>query len=221
MMLQHYLKIADVVVSWWPRQAEIYKTMMGKKSRIEVVPMGVDKTFWTPVETRGKWTGTPSLLTAENCHYIKWPLDLFTLWPWVFDKIPNATLHAHYLPRDQHKWFMPMINSSGAAYKMFTSAMPLAPADLKNAFASTDFYIGLVRYGDFNRICLEAKACGAKVISYSGNEYSDYWLPEGDQRVMQAELVKILKGEVEPRQTKPVDDISVTVEMMKGIYESL
>jgi hypothetical protein len=99
--------------------------------------------------------------------------------------------------------------------------------DLRNVFNSVDYYIGLVRYGDFNRISMEAKASGCKLISYTGNPYADYWLPEGDQRTMAGELIKILKGEVKPRANQTLEpilevpDISETAAEMIKIYEGL
>jgi len=221
MMLMNYLRIADATVTWWPRHQAILKSMANKNTRVELVPMGVDTSTFKPMPTRGKYAGNPSVFTAENCHYIKWPLDLFMLWPWVVKEIPDAVLHAHYLPRDQHRWFMPLVYSNGTAYKSYLSGTPLAQEDLINAFCSTDFYIGLVRYGDFDRLAMEAKACGAKLISYRGNEYADYWITEGDQREMAKELVAILKGEVEPRKCLPANDISETVKAMVALYESL
>lgn len=221
MMAQHFLNVSDAVVTWWERSRDIWQSMCHKNAKVHYVPMGVDKEFWQPVQTRGKYAGTPSLFTAENCHYIKWPLDLFYLWPWVLKEIPTAVLHVHYLPRDQHRWFFPLINANGASYKSYISAPPLDKPELKNAFCSTDFYIGLVRYGDVNKICLEAKSCGAKVISYAGNEWADYWITEGDQRNMTKELLAILKGETQPRQSKPIPDISETAKGMIEVYESL
>jgi len=221
MMAQHYLQIADAVVTWWPRHQKIWKSLCDKHTRVEIVPMGIDTKVFKPQPTRGKWAGVPSLLTAENCHYIKWPLDLFILWPWVTEEIPDAVLHAGYLPRDQHRWFFPLINRNGASYKMHVSGNAFEQPELINAYCSTDFYIGLVRYGDFDRMTMESKACGAKLISYRGNEYADYWITEGDQREMAKELIAILKGEVEPRQPTPPNDISATVDKMVEIYESL
>lgn len=81
---------------------------------------------------------------------------------------------------------------------------------------------GLVRYGDHNRLSLEANASGCKTISYKGNVYSSYWIDEGDQREMAKRLIAILKGEVEPRPDKrEVADISITAQAMKEIYESI
>jgi hypothetical protein len=221
MMLMHYMQIADVTTVWWPRHKAIYDTMCDKNTRVEVVPMGIDLDVWKPMESRGKWAGEPSVLTAENCHYIKWPLDLFILWPWIVKEIPSAVLHAAYLPRDQHRWFMPLVMRNGAAYKMYISGDPLAQPELINALCSTDFYIGLVRYGDFDRLTMEAKACGAKLISYAGNEYADYWITEGDQRIMAQELLAIMRGETEPRTPLPVNSIDTTVAKIVEIYESL
>ena len=221
MMLLHYLQVCDVTVTWWPRHQAILQSLSDKGSRVEIVPMGVDTTVFRPEVSRGKWVGSPSVLTAENCHYIKWPLDLFILWPWVVKELPNASLHAHYLPRDQHRWFMPLVYRNGTAYKCYLSGDPLSQSDLINAMNSVDFYIGLVRYGDFDRLAMEAKACGCKLISYAGNEYADYWITEGDQRRMAEELVAILSGQVTARESLPAVDISQTAEAMVKIYESL
>ncbi len=222
MMLMHYLQTADVTVTWWPRHRAILQCIGGRHARVEPVPMGIDKTAFAPMPTRGRWVGEPSVLTAENCHYIKWPLDLFMLWPWVFKDVPKATLHSWYLPRDQHRWFMPLVYSNGTAYKSFLSPAPLSQPDLVNAFCSVDFYIGLVRYGDFDRLTMECKSCGCKLISYAGNEYADYWITEGDQRIMAEQLVKILQGETPPRPNPLAPpDISETATAMAKIYETI
>ncbi len=221
MMLMKYLQIADATVTWWPRHQKILKSLCDKHTRVEIVPMGVDTDKFKPTLSMGKWAGNPSVLTAENCHYIKWPLDLMFLWPWVVEEIPGAVCHFQYLPRDQHRWFMPLAMRNGCAYKSYITGNALTHEGLINAFCSTDFYIGLVRYGDFDRIAMEAKACGAKLISYRGNEYADYWITEGDQREMAKELVAILKGEVEPRKVTPANDISMTAHAMVNLYESL
>jgi hypothetical protein len=88
-------------------------------------------------------------------------------------------------------------------------------------FNSVDYFIGLVRYGDFNRISLEANATGVKTISYSGNPYSDFWVPEGDQREIAKVLVEILNGNVEPRKKDIVPDIEETAKGMVKIYERI
>jgi hypothetical protein len=68
---------------------------------------------------------------------------------------------------------------------------------------------------------LESNACGTKTISYTGNEYSDFWLPEGDQREIAKLLLSILKGDVAPREKRPVEDVSVTAQGMKALYERI
>jgi len=93
--------------------------------------------------------------------------------------------------------------------------------DLLNVFRSVDYYIGLVRYGDFNRISLEANASGCKTISYRGNPYSDYWLTEGDQRIIATELIEILSGRVPPRDKSIVPDITETSKAIIDVYKSL
>ena len=99
--------------------------------------------------------------------------------------------------------------------------MVFSPDQLRNAFCSTDFFLSLVRYGDTNRLCLEAAACGANVISYVGNPNADYWIHEGDQRGIAAELIEIGKGLRKPVPKTIPPDISETAAAMKAIYDSM
>lgn len=219
-LVNYWIQRADIVCSFWPRHADIYRTFAPKQN-IKVIPMGVDKEFWAGGESRGKWAGSPSVFNAENGHSIKWPLDVFLAWPFVADSMPDAILHAHYLPFDMHRFWYPLLYLNGTAYKSFTSGNFISQGDLRNAFKSSDFYLSPVRYGDYNTICLEAKAAGSKVISYRGNVYADYWITEGDQREMAHSLIEIFKGNVSPRQTDTIPDILDTAKAMKGIYEDL
>lgn len=222
MLVQYNLQHADAICTFWPRHQAILKSLCDKRTPVNCLPLGVDKSFWCPGDSAGKYAGAPSVFTAENCHQIKWPLDLFIAWPWVYPNVKGAPcLHAAYLPLDQHRWFFPLINRNGSHYGMHVTSGAFEPHALRNVFRSVDFYIGLVRYGDFNRISLEANASGCRTISYAGNPHSDFWLPEGDQRTIAAELVKILNGETEPRAKTPVPDISETCKLTKALYESL
>jgi hypothetical protein len=222
MLMQHGLRTSDATVTFWERHAWFYKSMSDKNTKIHCFPLGVDKSFWKPQASRGKCAGEPSVFSCENCHYIKWPLDLLMLWPFVYPKVaPNPSLHVLYLPFDMHRWFFPLANRNGSAYGSHLTAVTLGAADLVNTFNSIDYQIGLVRYGDFNRVSLEANACGATSISYRGNPYADFWLTEGDQRVMADELIAILNGQVEKRKKDEVPDISVTAAAMKELYGSL
>lgn len=220
MLVQHWLQTADACVTFWPRHQAIWQSLCDKHTLVDLVPLGVDKAFWRPVPSQGRYAGTPSVFTAENPHYMKWPLDLFILWPWVYPQVKgNPLLHAAYMANDQARWFFPLVNRNGTSYAAHLSSLVFGHEALRNIFCSIDYYIGLVRYGDFNRLSLEANASGAKTISYAGNPYSDYWLPEGDQRVMAEQLIKILNGETEPRQKDTPPDISETAKGMLGIYE--
>lgn len=221
MLLQYWLQTADARVTFWPRHKAIYHSLSDNGTKIHCLPLGIDKSFWKPIESRGKFLGAPSVFSSENPHYIKWPLDLLIAWPWVRKELPESWLHLTYMVRDQHKWFYPLANRNGASYAGYVSDVVFQGEDLRNAFVSTDYYIGLVRYGDFNRVCLEASACGSKVISYEGNPYADYWVPEGDQRTIASRLIEILSGKVEARKKEEVPDASVTAEGMKAIYEGV
>lgn len=221
MLVLHWLKRSDALVTFWPRQQELWQTMVDKGRTVHCVPMGVNTDYWQPIQSQGKYAGTPSVLTAENCHYIKWPLDLILMWPLVTNVVKDARLHLVYLPRDQHRWWAPLMFANGAAFKTYMTGDAFAKDTLRNAFCSTDYYCGLVRYGDVNRVCLEAKASGAKVISFRGNEYADFWISEGDQRLQKEEMVAILRGDVAPRETKPVPHIRDTAAGMIQVYTSL
>jgi len=71
-------------------------------------------------------------------------------------------------------------------------------------------------------MALEVKATGCKLISYIGNPYADYWVPEGDQRVIAARLIGILRGDVSPREdAQQVPDIVETAKGMLSLYERL
>jgi len=222
MLIQHWLQTADALVTFWSRHQAIWKSLCDKNTIVDLVQLGVDKTFWKKQPSRGKFAGDPSLFTSENAHYIKWPLDLFILWPWVYPYVKgNACLHAAYLPRDVHRWFFPLVNRNGASYASHITPITFSHEDLVNTLNSVDYYIGLVRYGDFNRMSLEANASGTKTISYEGNIYSDFWVTEGDQREIANRLIRILNNEVEPRIKEPVPDIIDTAKAMIKIYERI
>ncbi len=221
MMAQYWLQHCDLTITFWPRHQQIWQSLCDKRTRVECIPMGVDKEWWKPQASGGRYAGSPSVFTAENQYEIKWYLDLFILWPWITQKLHTARLHAIYLPNDQHRWFFPLVNRNGCSFHSYIGPQVFSRENLRNAFCSTDFVIGLVRYGDFDRLSLEANACGAKTISYRGNPFSDYWITEGDQRTMAEELQAILEGKVEARQKTPVAEASEMAKAMLKIYESL
>lgn len=212
---------ADATVTFWDRHAYIWKILC-PKSRIETIPMGVNKGFWKPVASLGKWVGNPSLFTCENCHQIKWPLDLILAYPIVMEANPEAVVHIHYLPLNSHRFWYPLMSASGVMYKSFSSGTYFTPDQLRNAFCSVDYYVSLVRYGDFNSVCLEAKACGCKVISYKGNNYADYWIEEGDQRQIALQLDDIINRRTRPREDiTPVPSLEDMTKSMVELYQSL
>lgn len=221
MLMQHWLQVADARVTFWPRHQAIYQTMVDKGTTVHCVPMGVDRRFWTPGPSRGKWGGAPSIFTAENSHRGKWPLDALLLWPWVAARHDAATLHVSCLAQDQHRWWFPLVNRNGAHFRAHLTDIKWGPDDLRNVFRSTDFFLGLVEYGDHNHLSMQAAATGVPTISYRGNVYADYWLTQGDQRVMADELSAILAGDVAPRAKESVPDIQDTAKAMVEIYEAI
>jgi len=222
MLIQYWLQHSDAIVTFWPRHEAIWRSLCDKRTIVKHVTLGLDKTFWKKIPSEGKYAGNPSVLTCENNYSIKWPLDLFIAWPWVQREVDGARLHATNLPTDVHRWFFPLVNRNGASFSSYISPTRFNHVALRNALNSVDFYCGLVRYGDFNRMSLEAATASCKTISYAGNPYADYWVREGDQRVLAKELTAILKGDVEPRADKEsVPDIDETAKQMKELYEML
>jgi hypothetical protein len=220
--MQHWLKTADARITFWPRHQWILQQMVDKGTKVHLAPLGVDREFWAGGVTRGKYAGAPSVLSAENAHYIKWPYDLGTIWPTIASELDEATLHLLYLPRDMHRWFFPWFNAIGTSWRAHISSMTQDHATLRDTLKSVDFYCGLVRYGDFNHMSMQVSAAGgAKLISYRGNPYADFWITEGDQREMAKELIAILKGEVTPREKTAVPDLADTAAAFKAIYEEI
>lgn len=222
MLMQHDLQCAHARVTFWERHAAIYRTMVDWGTTVHCVPMGVDRAFWAAGASRGKYAGTPSVWTGENQHAIKWVLDLALMWPWIAEAVEGVCLHACYNPFDQHRYLFPLVHRNQAYYTAHFGAWTYPHDELRNIWKSVDFFIGLVRYGDANRLCLEANAAGAPTISYRGNPYSSYWVPEGDQRETAKEVIRILRGEVEPRaDRRPVPDMMETAAQFQAIYEGI
>lgn len=223
MLSQNQLRRATVCLTFFERQWRIWQSMCQLGRRVDLVTLGVDKSFWKKVESRGPYAGKPSVFTCENQYSHKWPLDLWFVWgQWIREEMPEATLHCIYTPANTHRWVYPLVNMNGTSYGSYITGDVFQPTELRNAFVSTDFFIGLVRNGDANRVSLEANASGAKTISYRDNPYSDFWIDEGDPfKYLVPQLLKIFKGETEPRQKKEVPDISVTVQEMVEIYKRL
>lgn len=219
MLSKYRIDHCDATVTFWPRHAYIWGSL-NPKAKIHVIPMGVDLDHWKPVPTKGKWSGTPSLFTCENSHAIKWPLDIILAFP-IVAKATKAILHTHYIPMDQHRWWFPLMQANGTSYRSYSSGMYFDADTLRNAFASVDYYINPVRYGDFNSVGIEAAASGAKIISYRGNPYAHYWLTEGDQRTMAQEMIDIFEGKTPPREIQKIASVHQMAQEMKKIYESL
>lgn len=223
MLIQYWLQHADAIVTFWPRHQAIWKSLCDKRTLVECFPLGVDKLFWNDrVPSQGKFVGNPSVLTCENNYSIKWPLDLFMAWPWVQREVHSVRLHATNLPQNVHRCFFPLVNRNGSSFSCYISATRFSHMELRNALNSVDYYVGLVRYGDFNRMSLEAASCKCKTISYEGNPYADFWISEGDQRRIALQLTDIFRGDAVPRADKePVPDIAETGKKMVDLYERL
>ena len=219
MLSKYRLDHCDATVTFWPRHEYIWGSM-NPKAKIHVIPMGIDTDFWTPTPSTGKWSGSPSLFTCENSHAIKWPLDIILAFPLLM-KRTKAILHTHYIPMDQHRWWFPLMQANGTSFRSYSSGMYFDQNTLRNAFNSVDYYINPVRYGDFNSVGLEAAASGAKVISYRGNPYAHYHIPEGDQREIAETLIAIFEGKIEPRKIDPISNVADMAREMFKIYETL
>lgn len=224
-LLKHWLRESDATVTFWERHASFYRSLMPKRARdtVHVVPLGVDRAFWAAGTSHGAYLGEPSVWTSENQARIKWMLDLIIAWPLVNKEIPQAYLHAHYIAGNLHRWFIDLANDNDCAFKAHLSAATYAHEQLRDMWRDLDFFLSPVRYGDHNNIFMQAAATGLiKTVSYTGNEYADFWIAEGDQRAMANALIPIFKGDVEPRADKlPVPDLADMGKAMLAVYESL
>ncbi len=221
MLLSYWLHKADAHVTFWPRHQALYQTMVDKNTLVDCVPLGVDRVWWDAALNVEKVPGNPALWSGENPHPIKLPLDLILAWPLVYPELDGAALYMDYLVTDMHRQFAPLIQRNCAGYGMHWSDSKWSHEQLRNLFRGLDYFIGPVRYGDFNMVSHHANAAGAKTISYPGNPYSDFWVHEGDHRMLAADLVKILKGETAPRDKEPVPDVTETADAMRAIYERI
>jgi hypothetical protein len=222
MLMQHWLKTADARITFWDRHKWFYDQMLTTGSRpTDCIPMGVDTAFWRKGETRGKFSGEPSLFYAENPHYIKWVYDLMVALPTIAKDHPGLMLHAIYQVKDHHRALFPLANAMGASFQSHIFPGTFDQEGLRNAFLSTDYAVGLVRYGDLNHLSLQANAVGAKTISYAGNPHAMYWVTEGDQREIAREMSAILAGDVEPRVQTPVPDVAEMAQAMVNVYTEI
>lgn len=222
MLTQHWLKVADARVTFWDRHKWIYDQMLSTGARkCDLVPMGVDLAFWREGQSAGKYSGEPSLFYAENPHYIKWNYDLLTALPTIAERHPGLMLHAIYQVRDHHEVQMPWFHQLGASFQTIYAASTFDKVGLRNAFQSTDYMVGLVRYGDLNHLSLEANAAGANTISYKGNPHARWWIEEGDQREIAKQMSAILAGEVQPRDQTPVPDVAETAKAFIDLYRAI
>lgn len=224
MLLKNWLHEADATVTFWHRHQWVYQQMVPKAARpsIHFVPLGVDTAFWRGGTCRGKYAGEPSVWMSENQHRIKWGLDVLMAWPAIRQALPLARLHANYIPTGLLKIFYDLTTTNGAGYTSWLASATYDHANLRDIFASVDFLVSPVRYGDHNNLFMQAAAAGMQTVSYPGNEYADYWMPQGDQREMAKALIPILRGDVDPRPDKlPVPELEDMGRAMIAVYESL
>jgi len=218
-MLGYYLRVASAVVTFWPRQEFIFKKMTSVP--VFCVPLGIDTKYWMPVAKQKLLAGEPAIMTSENCHFCKWPIDLMFMWDSVVKVLPSARVHFTNIPYDQHRWWLPLSYLTKARYTVYISPSKFSHDQLKQFVCAADYYYSPVEYGDYNMMSLQAGALGTPVISYRGNVFADYWITEGDQREQANELIDILQGKREPREVGPIPDIEETAGRMLDLYRSL
>jgi hypothetical protein len=198
---QHGMQQADAIMSFVPRQQWLFDLATDKSTVVDLIPMGVDHAYWVGGASKGKYAGEPSVLTCENQHEFKWGVPIASVWQYVRREVDNAILHWSAIPLDLHRFVFPMLARYGS-YGTVVGSWSYAADTLRDIFKSIDFYVSPVRYGDFNRLSMEASAAGAKVISFPGNDYADFWMHEGHHRAMADDLIRILSGQEPPRAEK-------------------
>lgn len=222
-MAQHFrlMQESDATVCFVPRHRDLLDLMTDKATKIDCVPMGMDAAFWSGGINQGRYTGKPSFYNCENAYPFKWAVDFLRVWRWVWDEIPGATLHVTHLPTNTLEQVKMMTSRSGAVYGTVAGSWKYDAMNLRNIFTQVDFYLSTVRYGDFNRMSMEAGSSGLKVISYLGNPYADYHIREGDIRESVKDLIAIGKGEVAPRDKTPIPSERDMAEAMVNVYERI
>lgn len=219
MLFRHLLRTSDALVVFTPRYQALFQTMAHRSQIIDLVPMGVDRAFWAGGVAADRPRGLPAVWMSENQHRIKWALDVFLAWPFVLQANPLAHLHAPSIPFDQHRFMVDLANSNGAAYGATISAKRYSHKQLRGFWKACDFNLATTRYGDNTLITMQAEAAGLRTISYNGNEHASFWIPEGDQRTMATELLKIFSGETPERAKTPVPDLLEMGRGMLAVYE--
>jgi hypothetical protein len=219
-MTRYWLKEADAFVVFCPRQQALYNTMLPRERRVDCVPLGVDRAFWsTEPNTIERLRGEPAVWMSENQNRIKWALDVLLAWPSVAAKVPSVYLHAHWIPMDLHRFFVDLANTNGATYHATITPKFYGHETLRMFWAGCDYMLATTRYGDNTCVTMQAEAAGLKTISYPGNEHASYWISEGDQRVMAAQLADIFTGTTPPRADKlPVPDITDMAKATIAVY---
>lgn len=218
MLTRHWMRVADAFVVLNPRQQAIYETMAQKGRIIDCVPMGVDTAFWAGGAKSARFEGQPAVWMSENQSRIKWALDVFTAWPFVLRDHPQAFLHAHYIVFDMQRFLVDFANSNGCAYRANITARTFSHESLRTMWTGFDFNLATTRYGDNTVLTMQAEAAGLKTISYPGNAYASYWMPEGDQRVMAKTLSAIFAGDVPMRVKEPVPSLEEMGRAMEAVY---
>lgn len=212
---------ADAIVTFWPRHRDLYDLATDKHTIVDLVPMGINAAYWQGGASKGKYEGAPSFFNCDNAYAFKWAIEVLRVWRLVLKDIPHAGLHISHIPTDLLRHVDALAMRYGSLTRAWVGSWSYDHDNLRNIYKSVDFYISPVRYGDFNRTSLEAGAGGAKVISYPGNEYADFWMPEGDQRAVAAMLVQIGKGDVEPRPKTPIPSEEDMAQAMIHVYERI
>lgn len=213
---------ADAILSFVPRQRDLLDLATDRHTIVDLIPMGIDTAFWSGGESKGKYVGAPSFFNCENAEPFKWAMEVLRVWPWIYRGLgENAALHIANIPTDVLRFVDGLALRNGSLQGAYVGSWSYDHDNLRNILKSVDYYISTVRYGDFNRISLEAGAAGLKVISYTGNEYADFWMPEGDQRNVAKALIAIGNGEVEPRVKPPIPTEKEMGEATVHVYERI
>lgn len=218
---QRGMQEADAIVTFWPRHQALYTLATDKHTIVDCVPMGIDHAFWKAGVSPGKYAGSPSFMNCDNQYPFKWGVDLLKFWPWVREELDDAVLHVSNLPTVLHRFVDVMRARYGSVYGTVAGSWSYDHDNLRNIFQSVDYYLSPVRYGDFNRVSLEAGAAGMKVVSFPGNPYADYWMHEGDQRQTAVDLIRIGRGEIAPREKTPIPTEREMAEATIHVYERI
>ncbi len=218
----YWLRAAEVTVTQWPRHKRIWDLYLPAGREVELVPAGIDTRVWNPEGPKIDLPGKPSFLYSESWFEIKRPTEFM----WAFcalarDKKGSAAkVHFLNVPEGQMPFWS--TNLEHMNLRRWVVTFQGWQQDMAPVYRGANVLIQPSLCGDFSRTCLEALACGMKVLARKGSDYATYTC-DWDWESVGAKLLQIVDGTAEVERTWETAqlDILPVAERMAEIYDRL